>query len=302
MQTLRQLAAQVRHRMQVYETLGLRRQEPARPGRERAVRRARAEPARRWRRKCSRANWPRPLPHRPLAVVSKYIGETEKNLRQVFDAGEQGGVDPPVRRGRRAVRQAERGQGQPRPLRQHRGRLPAPAHGGIPGPRDPHHQPEVSARPGVPAPPAVHRHISRSPTRRSASRSGGARSRTTPPAAGLDLAKLAQLNMAGGNIRNIATQRGVPRGGGRPADRDGARARRGPARGREARAAAVRRQRREAGHEPDRGQDRPDRPVGHRPGRPRCIRRGRSRRTRAHPLGAVPVHGAHLTASCASEG
>ena len=74
-------------------------------------------------------------------VVSKYIGETEKNLRRVFDAAEDGRRDPALRRGRRAVRQAQRGQGQPRPLRQHRGQLPAAAHGGLPRPGDPHHQP-----------------------------------------------------------------------------------------------------------------------------------------------------------------
>ena len=43
------------------------------------------------------------------AVVSKYIGETEKNLRRVFDAAEERRRDPAVRRGRRAVRQAQRG-------------------------------------------------------------------------------------------------------------------------------------------------------------------------------------------------
>ncbi len=38
-------------------------------------------------------------------VVSKYIGETEKNLQRVFAAAEEaGGDDPAVRRGRRAVR------------------------------------------------------------------------------------------------------------------------------------------------------------------------------------------------------
>ena len=43
-------------------------------------------------------------------------------------AGEQ--RHPLLRRGRRAVRQALRGQGRPRPLRQHRGRLPAAEDGG----------------------------------------------------------------------------------------------------------------------------------------------------------------------------
>ena len=49
----------------------------------------------------------RPLPHRPVAVVSKYIGETEKNLRRVFDAAEGRRRDAVLRRGRRAVRQAQ---------------------------------------------------------------------------------------------------------------------------------------------------------------------------------------------------
>ena len=35
---------------------------------------------------------PRPVPDRPRAVVSKYIGETEKNLRRVFDAAEGSGA------------------------------------------------------------------------------------------------------------------------------------------------------------------------------------------------------------------
>jgi hypothetical protein len=39
-------------------------------------------------------------------VVSKYIGETEKNLRRVFDCGRGGRRGAPLRRGRRAVRQA----------------------------------------------------------------------------------------------------------------------------------------------------------------------------------------------------
>ena len=40
---------------------------------------------------CRRAR-ARPLPHRPGPVVSKYIGETEKNLRRIFDAAEEGGA------------------------------------------------------------------------------------------------------------------------------------------------------------------------------------------------------------------
>ena len=72
-------------------------------------------------------------------VVSKYIGETEKNLDRIFARRRRLQRDPLLRRGRRAVRQALRGHGRPRPLREHRGRLPAAAHGGLPGrghPRD----------------------------------------------------------------------------------------------------------------------------------------------------------------------
>ena len=72
-------------------------------------------------------------------VVSKYIGETEKNLARVFDAAEASGCRPPLRRSGCALRQAHRGARQPRPLRQHRGQLPAPAHGVVSGPGHPHH-------------------------------------------------------------------------------------------------------------------------------------------------------------------
>ncbi|MEI9852789.1 MAG: AAA family ATPase [Sphingomonas sp.] len=50
-------------------------------------------------------------------VVSKYIGETEKNLDLVFDDAQRAGAGAAVRRGRRPVRQEERGQRRPRPLR-----------------------------------------------------------------------------------------------------------------------------------------------------------------------------------------
>ena len=76
-------------------------------------------------------------------VVNKYIGETEKNLKRLFDAADAGRRDPVLRRGRRAVRQAHRGQGRARPLRQPRGQLPARAHGALQGPGDPGHQPHA---------------------------------------------------------------------------------------------------------------------------------------------------------------
>ena len=64
-------------------------------------------------------------------VVDKYIGETEKNLDRIFTEADRVNGDPAVRRGGRAVRQAVRGEGRPRPVRERRGRLPAPAHGAL---------------------------------------------------------------------------------------------------------------------------------------------------------------------------
>ena len=120
------------------------------------------------------------------AVVSKYIGETEKNLRARLRRGRGRRRDPALRRGRRAVRQAQRGEGQPRPLRQHRGQLPAAAHGGVPRPGDPDDQPEGRARHGVPAAAALRRAVSRSRTRPSAKRSGARVFPAATPTAGLD--------------------------------------------------------------------------------------------------------------------
>ena len=68
--------------------------------------------------------------------MSKYIGETEKHLRQVFDAAEDGGAmllfdEADALFGRRSeVRDS-------RPVRQPRGRLPAAADRGVPRAGDP---------------------------------------------------------------------------------------------------------------------------------------------------------------------
>ena len=92
MQTLRQLASQVRHRMTVYETWGF-------SGKGRRGLGVSALFS-------GESGTGKTLAAEVLAreleldlyridlsgVVSKYIGETEKNLKQVFDAAEQGGV------------------------------------------------------------------------------------------------------------------------------------------------------------------------------------------------------------------
>ena len=89
-------------------------------------------------------------------VVSKYIGETEKNLDRIFSAAERRQRDPVLRRGRRAVRQALRGARLARPLRQHRDLLPAAEDGAVRGRRDPGHQPARQPGRGVRAPAGLH--------------------------------------------------------------------------------------------------------------------------------------------------
>jgi predicted nucleic acid-binding protein len=91
-QTLRQMAAQVRHRMTVYESWGFSAKGRRGLGVSALF--------------CGESGTGKTLAAEVLAcelgldvyridlsaVVSKYIGETEKNLKQVFDAAEEGGV------------------------------------------------------------------------------------------------------------------------------------------------------------------------------------------------------------------
>ena len=64
-------------------------------------------------------------------VVSKFIGDTEKALATDLRRGGGRPRAAALRRGGRAVRAAVGGQGRPRPLRQHRGRLPVAASGDL---------------------------------------------------------------------------------------------------------------------------------------------------------------------------
>ncbi len=91
-QTLHQLANQVRHRMKVYETWGF----SSKARRGLGVSALFAGPSGTGKTLAAEV-----LAHELAldlyrvdlsAVVSKYIGETEKNLKQVFDAAEEGGV------------------------------------------------------------------------------------------------------------------------------------------------------------------------------------------------------------------
>ena len=139
-------------------------------------------------------------------VVSKYIGETEKNLDRVFARRRGVERDPLLRRGRRAVRQALGGPRRPRPLREHRGRLPAAEDGGLPGRRDPGDElpPEHGRR--VPAPPRRRRRLpvprARGPRADLAARAarGGADRRRTSTSHFL----AERFKLSGGSIRNCS--------------------------------------------------------------------------------------------------
>ena len=66
-------------------------------------------------------------------VVSKYIGETEKNLARIFDEAETGNAILFFDEADALFGKRTRGQRRPRPLRQPRGQLPAAADGGLRG-------------------------------------------------------------------------------------------------------------------------------------------------------------------------
>jgi len=89
---LHQMAAQLRHRLQVYETWGF--SERGRRGLGlSALFCGSSGTGKTWAAEVLAAELKLDLYRIDLsAVVSKYIGETEKNLKQVFDAAENGGV------------------------------------------------------------------------------------------------------------------------------------------------------------------------------------------------------------------
>ena len=122
---------------------------------------------------------PQPLPHRPQP------GRVEVHRRDREGAGAglrrgRGGPRPAaLRRGRRALRPPVRGQGRARPLRQHRGRLPAAAARVLRRDRRPDHEPAGQHGRRVRAAAAVHPPLP------------GARPRAAPPALGALAARAA---------------------------------------------------------------------------------------------------------------
>ena len=138
-------------------------------------------------------------------VVSKYIGETEKNLRRVFDAAEDGGAillfdEADALFGKRSEVKDSHDRYANIEVSYLLQRMEA--YRGLAilttNMRD-------ALDTGVPAPAALRRRSSRSPTPAQRARDLAAhlpaRARRREA---LDVAKLARLNVAGGNIRNIA--------------------------------------------------------------------------------------------------
>ena len=195
---LHDIARQVRHRHRVYERLGLRRADRAAGLGVTALFAGESGTGKTLAAEVLAADLELDLYRIDLsATVSKYIGETEKNLRRLFDAAETSGAvllfdEADALFGKRGEVKAG-----PRPLRQPRGRLPAAAHGVLPGPRPADHEPAGERRPGVPAPPAVRACSSRSPTRRSGRASGRACSRPARRPRGSTPPRLARLAVPG---------------------------------------------------------------------------------------------------------
>ena len=100
--------------------------------RRRGCTRASRAPARRWRRAWSRRELGLELVRIDLsAVVSKYVGETEKNLGKIFDEAQDAHAMLLFDEADSAVRQAHRAQVRAGPVRQPRGQLHPPAHGDV---------------------------------------------------------------------------------------------------------------------------------------------------------------------------
>ena len=164
-------------------------------------------PARPWPPRCSPASSSVDLYRIDLAaLVSKWVGETEKNLSRVFADAERANCmlffdEADALFGRRGeVKEAQRPLGQPR------GQLPAAADRGVLGRRHPRDQPAPEHRRGVPAP---HPRDRRVPGARrggaagdlGAAAAGRRRAATLPPQ---DLDEIAQrFELTGGNIRNV---------------------------------------------------------------------------------------------------
>ena len=180
--TLRDITLQLRHRAQVHDDWGFAARRMRRglgvSGAVRRRQRHRQDHGRRGDRQRAR---PRPLPHRPVGGGQQVHRRDREEPAPALRRRRGQRRRPALRRGRRALRQAQRGQGQPRPLRQHRGQLPAAAHGGLPRPGHPDHQHEERARHAPSCAACASSSTSPSPTRPPARPCGIASSRHRHP-------------------------------------------------------------------------------------------------------------------------
>ena len=137
-------------------------------------------------------------------MVSKYIGETEKNLRRVFDAAEDGGAillfdEADALFGKRSEVKDSHDRYANIEVSYLLQRMEC-----LPRPGDPDDQPARATSTRRSCGGSGSWSSSRSPTPPNAPRSGGASSPTTPRATAWTTTELSRLNVPGGNIRNIA--------------------------------------------------------------------------------------------------
>ena len=139
-------------------------------------------------------------------VVSKYIGETEKNLARIFDEAETANAILFFDEADALFGKRSEVQGLARPLRQHRGRLPAAADGGVRGHRRSWRPTSARTWTRRSCAACISRSSSPSRTRKTGTASGrGFWPEDTPLDRALDLGLLAaRYEMAGGNIKNVA--------------------------------------------------------------------------------------------------
>ena len=161
-----------RHRDRVLDEWGMRPGGWPRARASRALRRGFRDRARRCRRRSSPATSAWTFTCGPVHGRRQVRGRDREEPGAHLRRGGRHQRGVALRRGRRHLRQAIRGEGRARPLRQRRGRLPAPADGALRRPGHPHHQPASQRRRGV------------HPTARRPCRFPPPRSRRPPPAVG----------------------------------------------------------------------------------------------------------------------
>ena len=122
---------------------------------------------------------PRPLRDRPLDDRGQVHRRDGEEPRPGLQRGRSRQWRAALRRGRRHLRQALRGEGRARPLCQRRGRLPAPADGGLRRHGHPDDEPPGKRRRGLPPPTGRHRRL---PACRTWRIGGGSGSATWRPA------------------------------------------------------------------------------------------------------------------------